>query len=169
MKRNWKEICLLQLFLWRVRWAVLAMGYSQLPGSGFCFLSGKDFVFLDFGFLDIDFLDTFSSHGVVLAGSGFCLLQWKGICWLPSWTPSQAMEQFLIAFCSTDSFLLDCLSILIPLLEGSHVLISQTFIMVLSWLQLSWLALCLDGFEVILQVHANSHWLYGQYLNCLTN
>ncbi len=77
MKINWKEIRILKLFLWRVRWAVLAI----------------------VGWLWV------------------LLAQWKGFCLigplasriLTSWTPSQAMEQFLIAFCSTDSFLLDWL------------------------------------------------------------
>ncbi len=57
----------------------------------------------------------------------------------------------------------------VPLPESSHVLISRTLVMVLSWLQLSWLALRLDGFGVILWVHVNSHWLHNQHLYCITS
>ncbi len=67
---------------------------------------------------------------------------------LTSWTPFQAMEQFLIVFCSTDSFLLDWLVYSDPITGG----FSCSHFSNLCHGPLLASALRLDGFEVILSL-----------------
>jgi hypothetical protein len=102
-----------------------------------------------------------SGHGmtesswILLTGLGFCLLSGKG-CVLVSDFPITGFWMLIFFVQKKDfgfqvvDFWASVCSFLIPMLEGSHVLISRTLVAVLSWLQLSWLALRLDGFGVIL-------------------